>query len=125
MQRISAVYARPGMTLASPIFDNWGDVIIEERTILGPKDIDKITNTGIGEIFITNDYTMDLHLKPLIDPQLSGAISKALRRFMIEVRTAITSKSHHIIEVNPLIEYTREMVSQLSWIDIGDVSING
>jgi HD-GYP domain-containing protein (c-di-GMP phosphodiesterase class II) len=125
MQRISAVYARPGMTLASPVFDNWGDIIIEDRTILGPKDIDKITNTGIGELFITNDYTADLQLKPIIDPLLSGAISKALRRFIIEIRTTLTSKSHHLIDIKPLIEYTKELVSQLSSIDDGDISING
>jgi hypothetical protein len=125
MQRISAVFARPGMTLASPVFDNWGDIIIEEREVLGPKDIDKITNIGIGEIFITNDYTLDLQLKPIIDPQLSGAISKALRRFIIEVRTTLTNKSQPSIDISPLIEYTKEMVSQISIIDAGDVSING
>ena len=116
MQRISSVYARPGMTLASPVFDNWGDIIIEDLTILGPKDIDKITDTGIGEIFITNDYTTDLQLKPIIDPLFSGAISKALRRFIIEIRTTLTSKSRHLIDINPLTEYTRELVSQLSSI---------
>jgi HD-GYP domain-containing protein (c-di-GMP phosphodiesterase class II) len=125
MQRISAVYARPGMTLASPVFDNWGDIIIEDRTILGPKDIDKITNTGVGELFITNDYTADLQLRPIIDPLLSGAISKALRRFIIEIRTTLTNKSHHLLDTNPLKEYTRELVSQLSSIDAGDISING
>jgi HD-GYP domain-containing protein (c-di-GMP phosphodiesterase class II) len=125
MQRITSVYARPGMTLASPVYDNWGDVIIEERTILGPKDIDKINNVGIGEIFITNDYTLDLQLKPIIEPQLNGAISKALRRFIIETRTTITSKSRNKIDVSPLVEFAKEMVSQLYMVDIGDASING
>lgn len=125
MQRISVVHTRPGMILANPVFDNWGDIIIEEGIKLEPKDIDIIMDNGIGEIFITNENTPDLNLKTIIDPQLSGALSKALRRVIIETRTTLTSKSHQNIDINPLISYTKELISELSIADIGDASING
>jgi len=32
MQRISAVYAKPGMVIERPVYDYWGDIVLEKDT---------------------------------------------------------------------------------------------
>ena len=56
MQRISAVHAKPGMVIESPVYDYWGDIVIEKDTVLRTKDVVTVGDTGIGEIFIFNEY---------------------------------------------------------------------
>lgn len=52
MQRISAIYARPGMELASPIYDNWGDMVLQTGMVLDARNIAQIEDIGVGELYV-------------------------------------------------------------------------
>jgi HD-GYP domain-containing protein (c-di-GMP phosphodiesterase class II) len=125
MQRISAVYAKPGMTIVTPIYDSWGDVVLEKDKMLDAKDIAAITDSGIGEVFISNEYTQDIVVQPVITPDLSGAVSKALRRVIIDVRTILTGKNQQSVDISQLKQYVIEIMEQLKSVDTGNASICG
>lgn len=125
MQRISAVYAKPGMVIECPVYDYWGDIVLEKDTTLGTKDIVTVGDTGIGEIFILNEYAEDIQLKPSIRPETSGALSKALRRIMIEARATMTNKSASTIDTSQLDHLVEETISELATANNDDISVSG
>ena len=125
MQRISAVYAKPGMVIECPVYDYWGDIVLEKDTTLGTKDVVTVGDTGIGEIFILNEYAEDIQLKPSIKPETSGALSKGLRRIMIEARATMTNKSAAIIDTSQIDHLVEEAIAELSAANNDDISVSG
>ncbi len=125
MQRISAVYAKPGMVIESPIYDYWGDIVLEKDTVLCTKDVVKVGDTGIGEIFILNEYAQDIELKPSISPETSGALSRALRKIMIEARTTLTNKSSNTIDTSQIEHMVEDVIVELSEATNDDISMSG
>lgn len=125
MQRISAIYARPGLELASPIFDNWGDVVIENGITLDARNIAQIEDIGVGELYIVNSKAEDILVNPLVPPELEGAISKALRRVMIECRAMLTSRNQQPIDLILVNNLMDEMLETVLSENKGDPSIAG
>jgi len=125
MQRISAIYAKPGMVLANPIYDNWGDAVLQKGDVLDARSIAQLEDIGVGEIFVINDRTPDLDICPFIPPELEGAISKALRRALIDCRAMLISRNPQPIDlvlVNNLID---ELIDVIFSEKKGDPSVIG
>lgn len=125
MQRISAVYAKPGMVIECPVYDYWGDIVLEKDTILCTKDVVKVGDTGIGEIFISNEYAEDIHFKPSVSPETSGALSRGLRRIMIEARATLTNKSTNMIDTSQIDRLVEQLIIEISEANNDDISVSG
>jgi HD-GYP domain-containing protein (c-di-GMP phosphodiesterase class II) len=125
MQRISALYVKPGMELARPVYDNWGDLALPVGATLDARDIAKVDDIGVGELFICNQKTEDINILPLIPPELEGAISKALRRALIECRTMLISRSQQSVDLALINNLMDELIDTLASETRGDASIAG
>jgi HD-GYP domain-containing protein (c-di-GMP phosphodiesterase class II) len=125
MQRISSLYAKPGMELARPVYDNWGDLALPVGATLDARDIAKVDDIGVGELFICNQKTEDINILPLIPPELEGAMSKALRRALIECRTMLISRSQQSIDLALINNLMDELIDTLASENRGDASIAG
>ncbi len=125
MQRISMIYAKPGMELAQPVYDNWGDVVLAKGTRLDARDIAQIDDIGVGELFIIIRKAEDVQVCPQIPPDLEGAISKALRRMLIDCRTTLISRSQQIIDLVLVGNLMDEMLETVMAELKGDPSIAG
>jgi hypothetical protein len=125
MQRISSIYAKPGMVLANPIFDNWGDAVLQKGAVLDARDIAQLEDIGVGELFVVNARTPDLNVTPFVPPELEGAISKALRRALIDCRAMLIGRNPQVVDlvlVNNLVDELTEVIyCELN----GDPSIAG
>ncbi len=125
MQRISALYVKPGMELARPVYDNWGDLVLPVGATLDARDIAKVDDIGVGELFICNSKTEDINVLPLISPELEGAMSKALRRALIECRTMLISRNQQPVDLALINNLMDEMIDTLMSNNHGDASIAG
>jgi HD-GYP domain-containing protein (c-di-GMP phosphodiesterase class II) len=125
MQRISSVYARPGMELASPIYDNWGDLVLQKGIILDARDIAQIEDIGVGELFVSNSNTGDIQVSSLVPAELEGAVSKALRRALIECRAMLISRNQQPIDLVLLDNLMDELLETVVSEEGGDPSIAG
>jgi len=125
LQRISAIYAKPGMELASPIYDNWGDLVLQKGTVLDARDIAQIDDIGVGELFVDNKKTVDIQILPLVSPELEGAISKALRRALIECHTMLTSRNQQPVDLVLVNNLMDDLMESLILGQTGDASIAG
>lgn len=125
MRRISAQYVKPGMELARPVYDNWGDLVLPEGTRLDARDIAKVEDIGVGELFIYSRQTEDINVLPLIPPELEGAISKALRRALIDCRAMLISHNEQSIDLALLTNLMDELIDTLMSKNRGDASIAG
>lgn len=125
MQRISALYVKPGMELARPVYDSWGDQVLPVGAILDARDVAKVDDIGVGELFICNSKTEDINVLPLLPPELEGAMSKALRRALIECRTMLISRNQQPIDLVLINNLMDEMIDILLSDNRGDASIAG
>ncbi|MDD5312309.1 MAG: HD domain-containing protein [Dehalococcoidia bacterium] len=125
MQRISAIYAKPGMELAGPVYDNWGDVVIPTGTVLDARDLAQIDDIGVGELLIVNSKASEVQVVPLVPPELEGAISKALRRVMIECRTVLIGRNPQPIDLVLVNNMMDELLEIITGDIKGDPSIAG
>lgn len=113
------------MELASPIYDNWGDIVLPNGIILDARNIAQIEDIGVGELYVVNKKAEDISVLPMVPPELEGAISKALRRVLIECRAMLTSRNQQPIDlvlVNSLMDELLEIVISENR---GDPSIAG
>lgn len=125
MQRISSLYARPGMVLANPVYDNWGDLVLQKGIVLDSRDLAQIEDIGVGEVFVSNCKTDDILIAPLVPPELEGAICKALRRALIECRAMLISRSQQPIDLVLLNNLMDELLETVISDDRGDPAISG
>lgn len=125
MQRISALYVKPGMELARPVYDSWGDLVLPVGTVLDSRDIAKIDDIGVGELFVCNEKTEDMNILPLIQPELEGAISKALRRALIECRSTLISRNQQTVDLALINNLVDELIDNLISGNRGDATIAG
>jgi HD-GYP domain-containing protein (c-di-GMP phosphodiesterase class II) len=125
MQRISAIFARPGMELASPIYDNWGDVVLQNGIVLDARNIAQIEDIGVGELYVVNKKTEDIYVPPMVPPELEGAISKGLRRVLIECRSMLTSRNQQQIDLVLVNNLMDELLETVIAENKGDPSIAG
>jgi HD-GYP domain-containing protein (c-di-GMP phosphodiesterase class II) len=115
------------MILLRPVYDPWGQVLVEEGIKLTSKFIELIEDSGIGEIFVsdTDNKLNDIAPWPMITPELEGETSKTLRRILLETRNAITGHTNRTIDVGKLTDLTNQMLEQIISPLAGDPSVTG
>jgi response regulator RpfG family c-di-GMP phosphodiesterase len=113
------------MELASPIYDNWGDVVLQNGIVLDARNIAQIEDIGVGELYVVNKKTEDIFVRPMVPPELEGAISKALRRVLIECRSMLTSRIQQPIDLVIVNNLMDELMETVISENRGDPSIAG
>ncbi len=88
MRRISVQYAKPGMTLAKPLYDGYGHAILSQGASLNAEWTQVLGHMPVAELFVVDDRNKDAVVSPLISPELEGALAEALSRFIASVQVA-------------------------------------
>lgn len=113
------------MELAQPVYDSWGDIVLASGTRLDARDIAQIDDIGVGELFIKTRHAEDIEVRTLVPPELEGAISKALRRVLIDCRTVLISRSQQMIDLALVNNLMDELLETVTGELRGDPSIAG
>jgi HD-GYP domain-containing protein (c-di-GMP phosphodiesterase class II) len=127
MLRIGTRFAEPGMILLRPVYDPWGQVLVEEGIKITSRHIELVEDAGVGEIFVADSAHKlnDIAPWPMISPELEGETSKTLRRILLETRNAVTGNTNRTIDVGKLTDLTNQMLEQLMSPLAGDPAVTG
>jgi len=95
MRRISPKYAKPEMVVESPVYDNFGNILLEANTKLNKACLELLINDEVAEIFLNDWRVTDVVVEPLISPELEGKATQTLLRLIIENqgKTSITASN--------------------------------
>ena len=78
MRRIAARYAKPGMVLGRPVYDNRGHMIFDANTKLSDDSLKTLEVYGVGEVLIDDPRVVDVVVQPLIPSELEAQAARAL-----------------------------------------------
>ena len=95
MRRISARYARPGMMLHRPVYDNAGIMLFEPNTVLDESRLEKLRLYTVGEIIVDDPRVADVPVQPLIGPELEAEAVRSLRDLVLE--SSETGEVHELL----------------------------
>ena len=70
MRRIGTRHARLGMVLTRPVYDHRGYLLLEEGAEMNRQDMAILASRNVPEIFIEDQRTPDVFVKPVIAPEL-------------------------------------------------------
>jgi HD-GYP domain-containing protein (c-di-GMP phosphodiesterase class II) len=84
MRRITLKHTKPGMVVEQPVFDNWGNILVEKNMELTAAMINSITERGVSEVFIRDWRVTDVLVVPLFSPQNEGMLAKAFWQIVTE-----------------------------------------
>ena len=122
MRRISAKYAKPGMVLGRPVYDNRGHMIFDSNTQLTDDSIKTFNVYAIGEILIEDIRVADVIVQPLIPAELEGQAAQALRQLISETYSSGTAEPMLLEEVKkPVYSMTRVLFPDV----IGEPNVAG
>ena len=99
MRRITVKYAKPGMVLAAPTYDNYGTMLLTEHMRLDEDCLELLQNNSVVELLLDDWRVADLIVEPLVSPELEGQAAQALRRLMIENQGQSSLAARNIDEV--------------------------
>ena len=85
MRRISLKYARPGMVVDLPVFNNYGKKLIKQHAKLDAKHIDFMSKNGIHDLFIRDSRVMDVVVVPLFSPETEGGMAEIFRKLLCDM----------------------------------------
>jgi HD-GYP domain-containing protein (c-di-GMP phosphodiesterase class II) len=109
MLRISARYAKPGMVLRRPVYDNAGILLFDPLTTLDEGRIEKLVVYGVSELIVDDPRVEDVPVQPLVAPEIEAEAVRALRDLLSESRG---ERSLHDLLVKalskPLVSMARE-----------------
>lgn len=79
MRRMTSKYARPGMVLGLPVYDNFGEMLLPQETKLDKNHIISMLENEISEIFIYDSRVADVVVARLFSPQSEGFLANNFR----------------------------------------------
>jgi HD-GYP domain-containing protein (c-di-GMP phosphodiesterase class II) len=120
MRRISAKYARLGMKLGYPVYDNYGTKLLSSRIELDEDSLQLLRNSAIAEIFIEDSRVSDISAGPLISPEIEGKVVQSLRNLNRETVGKINISDKDIVEISAR---ARVMAEEITIKKIGEVSV--
>ena len=82
LRRVSVAKAEPGLELAKPAFDLYGNMLLPVATEVSRKHIDFLKTKPIWELLIEDKRVPDLTIKPLIKPEMQREAIEAMRRLL-------------------------------------------
>ncbi len=122
MRRISAKYAKPGMVLGRPVYDNRGHMIYDSNTQLTDDSLGTFNAYGVGEILIEDIRVKDVVVQPLIPSELEGQAVQALRQLVLETYSSGTVEPMLLEEAKkPIYSMTRVLFPDV----IGEPNVAG
>lgn len=93
--------------------------------MLDSRSIAQIEDIGVGELFVSNIKANDIRILPLVSPELEGAISKSMRRALIDCRAMLISRNQQPVDLILLNNLMDEMLEAITSEERGDASISG
>ncbi len=122
MRRISGNYAKPGMTLAKPVYDAQGFEVIESGTKLNDKLLRTLSIHNVAEIIIEDWRVADVPVQQLISPEHEGRAIQALRQIYMECQGTKFIDDALLEEAeDPILQMTRELFPEV----IGEANAGG
>jgi len=122
MRRISMKYARPGMILGYPVFDPYGEKLLDTGVRLDEHNLKTLARMKISELFIQDNRVSDIVALPIIPPEIEGRASAALRQLMIETRIRGRLTIEGIRNISSVVN---AMIEHLSFSPMGEPSVAG
>ncbi|OGN99348.1 MAG: hypothetical protein A2Y89_01640 [Chloroflexi bacterium RBG_13_51_18] len=121
MRRITLKYARPGMVLEQPVYDSFGNTLVEKGKELDHGLITSMKDKDVTEIFIRDWRTVDVLAAPLFTPQTEGVLAKSFRQLLLdnEGRQRIS-----VVNLNQLHIAMIAMVREMNLNMIGDINVS-
>jgi HD-GYP domain-containing protein (c-di-GMP phosphodiesterase class II) len=121
MRRITLKYAKPGMVVEAPVYDNWGNLIIYKNNELTAPIINSITERGISEVLIRDWRVTDVLIVPLFAPQNEGTLATVFRRLVTELQSGQNFSPDTFGEIRVAIN---NMVKDIDLNVVGDLNVN-
>jgi len=121
MRRITVRYAKPGMVLGLPVFNNFGKQLLKQFTKLNEKRIKTMAENGVHDIFIRDSRVADVVVVPLFSPQTEGLLASAFRKLMQGVKKNQKIDGN---ELNDLHVAVTKMVEDMTPNIIGDINVS-
>jgi HD-GYP domain-containing protein (c-di-GMP phosphodiesterase class II) len=84
MRRITLKNAKPGMVVEQPVYDNWGNLLVNNNIELTADTINSITDRGVSEVFIRDWRVTDVLVVPLFSPQNEGMLASSFRQLVLQ-----------------------------------------
>lgn len=126
MRRISVQYAQPGMVLGVGVFDNFGNLLLEQGTRLTLDNVAALGRLGGGEMFFADRRVDDVPVAPLIPARIEGDAARRLHKLLDEAKKVVAGTDGQTrIDINPLEKASYNMVEQLFPVVLGEVNASG
>ncbi len=122
MRRITAKYAKPGMTLGMPIYDNGGNLLLTRNTKLEDRHLNVMAQSGVTEIFITDWRLDDIIIASMFPPELEGALINTYRQLITENNGNQTINANNLHDVHVCIS---KMAENMTLNLLGEINISG
>jgi len=78
LRRISLEYAKPGMKLAKPLYDKWGNMLLSAGAIFNERRLRLLPHKGVRELSIEDSRVDDVVWDPLVKPETQQEAIKAM-----------------------------------------------
>lgn len=82
MRKVDIEHVTPGMKLAKTIFSEDGRVLLTAGMLLRQNYIDRLRNTGVGEVFIDDDISHDVYVSDVICEQTRSEVKFLVKGIM-------------------------------------------
>lgn len=121
MRRITLKYAKPGMVLEQPVYDSFGNILVDKGRELDTGLVVSMKEKGVTEIFIRDWRAVDVLAAPLFTPQTEGILAKAFRQLSLdsEGRQRLS-----VINLNQLHVAMIAMIREMNLNMIGDINVS-
>jgi len=122
MRRISAKYARPGMVLSLPVYDNYGNLLLYPTTRLDEESIQLMLQGGVSEILLEDWRTNDVPIVLMFSPELEGRLTRAYHHLVVDNRGKNSISRFSLDEVQvAIVDLTRNLGLE----SIGELNATG
>jgi HD-GYP domain-containing protein (c-di-GMP phosphodiesterase class II) len=121
MRRITVKYAKEGMVVEQPVYDCWGNMLLDKNQELKAATIDEMKKRDVTEIFIRDERIKDCMVTPLFSPRTEGALAKSFRWLVQDNSSKQTLSDGHLSHVQATII---DMVKEMSASHAGDVNVS-
>ncbi len=114
LRRIAARYAKPGMVLGKPVYDNRGHMVFDSKTKLSEDSLKTLSVYGVGELLIDDPRVADVVVQPLIASELESQAAQALRQLVTETQANGSIEPVLLEEVKkPVFSMTRALFPEV------------
>jgi hypothetical protein len=121
MRRMTLKYAKPGMVVELPVYDNYGNLLLPQHKELDKNNLAAMTAKGVPEIFVRDYRVMDILVAPLYSPQSEGVLANAFRQLVQKKMSGAGIDAGILTRVY---EAVCQMVRDMALNFIGDTNVS-